>query len=235
MITAKKVRRFFLLIVAVLAICIAIASFTKIHNFFGINRAETQEKVIALSYDDGPKPPYTNQLIALLDRYQIQATFFTIGKNIEQYPELVRLAIAKGEELGNHSYSHKDMLFKSPDFLLSELEKTDALLRQLGVTENINFRPPWGRRLLMLPYLVSKLHKNLIMWDIDSEDYRQDLTPEAIANRVIEQVRPGSIIVMHDGGGDRSRTVAATEIIIKTLTSKGYQFKTVSELLTLDK
>lgn len=232
---AQKVIRFLLLGVVALALCIAIASFTKIHNFFGINRAETQEKVVALSYDDGPTPPYTNQLIALLDRYQIQATFFTIGKNIEQHPDLVKLAIAKGEELGNHSYSHKDMLFKSKDYLLSELEKTDALLRQLGVTQTINFRPPWGRRLLMLPYLVAKLHKQLIMWDIDSEDYRKDLTAEAIADRVIEQARPGAIIVMHDGGGDRSRTVVATELIIKTLTAQGYKFKTVSQLLTFDR
>jgi peptidoglycan-N-acetylglucosamine deacetylase len=102
----------------------------------------------------------------------------------------------------------------------------------LGVKQDsISFRPPWGRRFVVLSYLLWQKHKKLIMWDVDSQDYEKTHTVEDIANQVIDHVRSGSIVVMHDGGGDRSKTVAATDIIVKTLQSKGYVFKTVSELL----
>ncbi|MEZ2319751.1 MAG: polysaccharide deacetylase family protein [Microcoleus sp.] len=205
---------------------------TKFHNFLGFNRADTEDKVVAITYDDGPYPPYTNQLLDVLDRYQVKATFFEIGHNIEKHPEIVPRIIARGDELANHSYSHKDMMFKPREFLLAEISKTDKLLRDLGVKQDsISFRPPWGRRFLVLSYLLSQMHKKLIMWDVDSQDYEKTHTVEDIANQVINHVRSGSIVVMHDGGGDRSKTVAATEIIVKTLQSQGYKFKTVSELL----
>ena len=205
---------------------------TKFYDDFGIKRADTEGKVVALTYDDGPSSPYTNQLLDILDSYQVKATFFEIGRNIEKHPEIVKMIVARGDELANHSYSHKDMMFKPREVLLSEIEKTDKLLQEVGVKQDsISFRPPWGRRFVVLSYLLSQMHKKLIMWDVDSQDYEKTLTVEDIANRVIKNVRSGSIVVMHDGGGDRSRTVAATQIIVKDLLSKGYEFKTVSELL----
>jgi peptidoglycan/xylan/chitin deacetylase (PgdA/CDA1 family) len=205
---------------------------TKFHNYFGINRADTEEKVIALTYDDGPYFPYTNQLLDILDGYQVKATFFEIGRNIEKHSEIVPMIVARGHELANHSYSHTDMMFKPREFLLSEIEKTDQLLQELGVKQDsISFRPPLGRRFVVLSYLLSQMHKKQIIWDVNSHDYKNTLTAEDIANRVIDNVRSGSIVVMHDGGGERSKTLAATEIIVKDLQSKGYAFKTVSELL----
>ena len=97
--------------------------------------------------------------------------------------------------------------------------------------DSISFRLPFGRRFVVLSYLLSQMHKKLIMWDVNSQDYEKAHTAEDIANRVIDNVRSGSIVLVHDGGGDRSRTVAATQIIVKALLSKGYEFKTVSELL----
>jgi len=205
---------------------------TKVQNSFGIKRADTEVKVVALTYDDGPSPPSTNQLLDILDRYQVKATFFEIGRNIEKHPEIVPMIVARGNELANHSYSHTDMMFKPREFLRSEIEKTDKLLQELGVKQDsISFQPPFGRRFVVLSYLLSQMHKKLIVWDVDSLDYENTLTPEGIANRVIDNVRSGSIVVMHDGGGDRSKTLAATQAIVKTLQSKGYAFKTVSELL----
>ncbi|NJK66954.1 MAG: polysaccharide deacetylase family protein [Microcoleus sp. CSU_2_2] len=228
----KNLKKFLLFTVALFFAATLFIKVTKIYNFFGINRADTPEKVVALTYDDGPYPPYTNQLLDILDRYGVKATFFEIGRNIEKHPEIVPMIITRGDELANHSYSHKDMMFKPNDFLVSEIEKTDKLLKELGVKQDsISFRPPWGRRFVVLSYLLSQMHKKLIMWDVDSQDYESTHTAEDIANRVIDNVRSGSIVVMHDGGGDRSKTVAATETIVKTLQSKGYAFKTVSELL----
>ncbi|WP_445248877.1 polysaccharide deacetylase family protein [Microcoleus sp. OTE_8_concoct_300] len=228
----KILQKFLLFTIALFFAVSLLIKVTKFHNYFGINRADTEVKVVALTYDDGPYPPYTNQLLDILDRYQVKATFFEIGRNIEKHPEIVKMIVARGDELANHSYSHKDMMFKPREFLLSEIEKTDKLLQEVGVKQDsISFRPPWGRRFVVLSYLLSQMHKKLIMWDVDSQDYEKTLTVEDIANRVIENVRSGSIVVMHDGGGDRSRTVAATQIIVKALLSKGYEFKTVSELL----
>jgi len=229
---SKNLQKFLLFTIAFFFAVSLLIKVTKFHNYFGVNRADTEVKVVALTYDDGPYPPYTNQLLDILDRYQVKATFFEIGRNIEKHPEIVKMIIARGDELANHSYSHKDMMFKPQEFLLSEIEKTDKLLQEVGVKQDsISFRPPWGRRFVVLSYLVSQMHKKLIMWDVDSHDYEKTLTAEDIANRVIHNVRSGSIVVMHDGGGDRSKTVAATEMIVKDLQSKGYEFKTVSELL----
>ena len=228
----KNLQKFLLFTIALFFAASLLINVTKFHNYFGINRADTETKVIALTYDDGPYPPYTNQLLDILDRYQVKATFFEIGRNIEKHPEILQMVVARGDELANHSYSHKDMMFKPREYLLSEIEKTDKLLRDYGVKQDsISFRPPWGRRFVVLSYLLSQMHKKLVMWDVDSQDYEKTHTVDDIANQVINNVRSGSIVVMHDGGGDRSKTVAATEIIVKSLQSKGYEFKTVSELL----
>ncbi len=201
-------------------------------QFFGelVTRAKTRERVVALTYDDGPNPPYTNQLVKLLEQNQVKATFFSVGKNIEKHPEVTQLLLAKGHELGNHSYSHSRMIFKKPSFIRSEIEKTDQLLRDLGVKKEIHFRSPFGFKFLILPYILAKMQKKNITWSVDPKDYKS-LSAEEIKDYVIERVEPGSIILLHDGEGDRSRTVVATELLIKELQEKGYTFKTVSELM----
>ena len=197
--------------------------------YFGINRAYTEAKIVALTYDDGPQPPYTKQILDVLDSHQIKATFFYVGQEIKKHPELVKLTLAKGHQLGNHSYSHLDLISDSAELIKSEIEGCDRLLRELGVRGEIAFRPPWGRRCLLLLDIIFAMKKPLIMWDIDAEDYREQDTPEIIANRVLEMVKPGSIILLHDAS---LRTVEATSIIIKNLKGKGYSFKTVSELIS---
>jgi len=198
-----------------------------------VNHVDTKEKVVALTYDDGPNPPYTNQLIGILERNQIKATFFVVGNIIEKHRATVRLVLSKGHELGNHSYSHQKMTSENPSFIRSEIEKTDQLLRQLGVKEEIHFRAPYGRKFLVLPYLLAKMNKKNILWNVNPNDYKA-LNSEVIENYVLEHVTPGSIILLHDGGGDRSRTVTATESLIKKLGERGYTFKTVSELMRVN-
>ena len=230
--SGKILQKFLLFTLALFFAVSLLIKVTKVQNSFGIQRADTEVKVVALTYDYGPSPPSTNQLLDILDRYQVKATFFEMGRNIEKHPEIVPMIVARGHELANHSYSHTDMMFKPREFLLSEIEKTDKLLQELGVKQDsISFRPPFGRRCVVLSYLLSQMHKKLIVWDVDSLDYENTLTAEDIANRVIDNVRLGSIVVMQDGGGDRSKTLAATQAIVKTWQSKGYAFKTVSELL----
>ncbi len=227
----KILQKFLLFTLALFFAVPLLIKVTKFHNYFGIKRADTEVKVVALTYDDGPSPS-TNQLLDILDRYQVKATFFEIGRHIEKHPEIVPMIVARGHELANHSYSHTNMMFKPREFLLSEIEKTDKLLQELGVKQDsISFRPPFGLRFVVLSYLLSQMQKKLIMWDVDPQDYDNTLTAEDIANRVIDNVRSGSIVLMHDGGGPQSKTLTATQAIVKTLQSKGYAFKTVSELL----
>jgi peptidoglycan-N-acetylglucosamine deacetylase len=201
-------------------------------------KINTQELVVALTYDDGPSPTYTNQLIDLLNRLEAKATFFVIGQNIETHPETVKKIIDSGHEIGNHSYSHQKLIWKTPAFVRSEIDKTDELLRQLGVKQEILFRAPFGYKRFTLPYILKQMHKKNIMWNVDPKDY-QETNPEVIAQRVLEKVQPGAIILMHDGGSDsqnetlsdRTATIAATEIVIHKLQAQGYKFLTVSQML----
>jgi peptidoglycan-N-acetylglucosamine deacetylase len=201
-----------------------------------VTHVNTKEKVVALTYDDGPNPPDTDRLLDVLEQLQVKATFFVIGKQVEQYPETVKLMLNQGHELGNHSYSHPKMLWKSPKFIRSEIQETDRLLREVGVAGNIHFRPPYGLKFVLLPYVLRQLGKVTISWNVDSEDY-QKLESQAIVDNVLDLVKPGSIILLHDSldnlGGDRSKTIAATKILIEKLLINGYQFKTISELLAL--
>ncbi len=207
-------------------------NFQIVGEFF--NHVDTEELVVALTYDDGPNPPYTNQLIGLLEHFQIKATFFVTGNKVLENSETIKQLVLAGHELGNHSYSHQKMIWKTPSFIQSEINKTDQLLHKIGVKNKITFRAPYGLKLFVLPYILSKLGKQNILWNVDSKDY-QESNPEVIANNVLENVSPGSIILLHDGSAegksDRSVTITATEILIKKLQAKGYKFKTVSELI----
>lgn len=206
------------------------------HRFqiFGdlVTQVKTDEKVVAITYDDGPNPPYTNQLLEVLDDLKIKATFFLIGRNVESYPDTSRAILDGGHELGNHSYSHEELLFRSKSFVNLEIEKTDQLLRQVGAVGKIHFRAPFGYKGIVLPWLLSKLEKKHILWNVDPRDYMAE-TPEDVVKLAKKRTRPGSIILMHDGGGDRDLTVAATRSLVQTLRAEGYRFATVSELMQL--
>jgi peptidoglycan-N-acetylglucosamine deacetylase len=203
-----------------------------------VDRVNTSEKTIALTYDDGPNPPYTHELLDVLSRHQVKATFCVLGKQVEQYPETLKSIVAEGHEVVNHSYSHPQMIWKSPAFIRSEIQKTDRLLHELGVKGDINFRPPFGMKFLLLPYVLNRLKKVSVLWNIDAKDF-QTSNPHTIVDTVLSQVVPGSIVLLHDAlddlKGDRSGTILATEILIEKLRSQGYQFKTVTELLALKK
>jgi len=106
----KFLQKFLLFTIALFFAVSLLIKVTNFPNYFGLNRADTEVKVVALTYDDGPSSPYTNQLLDILDRYQVKATFFEIGRKIEKHPEIVPMIVARGHELGNHSYSHTDMM-----------------------------------------------------------------------------------------------------------------------------
>ena len=203
-------------------------------QFFGtlIHRVDTTEPIIALTFDDGPTPHKTEQILQLLAAEQISATFFLTGKDIESHPDLLQKILAAGHQVGNHSYSHQRMLFKTPSFIAREIEKTDALLKAAGAPEPIYFRPPYGKKLFMLPRYLETHQRVAITWDVAPENFPQ-LTenPTLLAEYTLSQAKSGSIILLHVMYDSRATTMQAVPAIIRGLKAKGYRFVTVSELV----
>lgn len=200
---------------------------------FGLRRVDVPERVVALTYDDGPEPPYTEQLLDILAKNDTKATFFSLGFQIDRYPSLAQKVLNAGHQLGNHSYSHRALVFKAPQEIWREVASTDERLQALGETGTIAIRPPFGKRFLILPAIAWRRGQPLILWDLDSGDWQAETTTDQIVATVLGQVQPGSIVLMHDGRGDRSTTVAASARLIPALKAQGYRFVTVAELLAL--
>lgn len=199
--------------------------------FGGITyRVDTDEKTVALTIDDGPVPGATESLLALLHRHGARATFFLIGADIERYPELARAIVLAGHQIGNHSFSHQRMIFKSPHFIRQEVEKTNRAIRAVGYAGPIFFRPPYGKKLLYLPYYLRNQRIPTIMWDLEPDSY-DDIA--ASGDRIVAHVRgrvqPGSIILLH--AMNRQPSLDALEPLLEQLGRQGYRFVTIMELL----
>src|SRR5262245_15225207 len=222
-------------IIAVIAAAFQISK-SRTFQFFGeiVPRINTRQKVVALTFDDGPTPGITEEVLSTLNEEGVKATFFVIGEELERNPEEGRKIVAAGHELGNHTYSHERMVLRTPSFIESEIERTDQLIRQAGYQSAIHFRPPFGKKLILLPYFLSKTSRKTITWDVEPDSY-----PEiaADANRIIahvmEKSSPGSIILLHVMYKSRGESLKAVKGIITGLKGKGYSFKTVSEMLTI--
>lgn len=196
------------------------------------HRAAIDEKLIALTFDDGPAPEKTQQLLQILQQEAIPATFFLTGEEVQRHPELLRLILADGHQVGNHSFHHERLVFKSPSYIRNEIEQTDDLLRQHGVDGLIYFRPPYGKKLLVLPWYLMKNHRISVTWDLAPEDFPQVAKdPQALADYTVKHARPGSIILLHVMYDSRVATMTAVPDIIRRLKAQGYRFVTVHELL----
>ncbi|MFM7313748.1 MAG: polysaccharide deacetylase family protein [Cyanobium sp.] len=177
---------------------------------------------VVLSFDDGPNPLATPRILSVLRSRAVPATFFLIGERIERYPQLAQRIVREGHQIGNHSYSHPRMVLERPRSYARELDRTDRLIRSLGYRGTIDFRAPYGQKLVVLPWLLARRGKLSVLWSVDSRDWI-DSDPESIARRVLRQVKPGSIVLLHD----LPRTARALPRIIDGLKQRGYHFRTV--------
>ncbi len=207
---------------------------------FGRNivRLSTDQRIVALTYDDGPNPPYTDRLLDVLAKHDVKATFFLIGKRIERHPETVDRMIAEGHQIGNHSYSHPVLGFLPPFYVQRQIERTDDLIRQHGVVEEIVFRAPMLTRFLPVAYVLAKLDRTHISGDVWSWDWttqNSDKITKTVVKKTLSSTGAGSIIVLHDGkaenkNANRSGTIEATNRIITALKQDGYQFVRLSDV-----
>jgi peptidoglycan-N-acetylglucosamine deacetylase len=191
------------------------------------------QKVIALTFDDGPSPKNTAQVLEILKKNHVKATFFVVGAMMQTYPQIAKQVVADGHDLGNHTWNH---WYRRMDqaTAASEIDRTaDIIYKTTGVKTAL-FRPPGGYLNNGLADYAKNQNYAIMMWSSLSGDADRH-TPQvaAMVNNVLKTAKPGAIVLLHDGGGNRSRTVKALPQIIAGLKAKGYQFVTGSELLEI--
>lgn len=190
-------------------------------------------KVVALTFDDGPWPGQTLQILKILKANGIRATFFEIGRQARQSPLLSRQVADAGMEMGNHSESHPLNLGRlAPAAVERQIVEGQKDIAKASGQAPKSFRPPGGNTTPAMFPVLKKMNLPWVQWDIDTDDWRKP-SVQSIVGRVMHNVRPGSVVLMHDGGGDRSHTIQALPQIIKGLKAQGYSFVTISELGSL--
>jgi peptidoglycan/xylan/chitin deacetylase (PgdA/CDA1 family) len=184
-------------------------------------------RAVALTFDDGPTPGDTQAILRVLRRFHVHATFFMIGRAAASYPNLVRRVRDTGNEIGNHTFDHPETLQTlSEDQRVAELRRASAALADGGVVPTL-FRPPGGWYDDELVQDAREQDMRLVMWSVDPRDWRSNVGAKAIAREVLRHVEPGSIVLLHDGGGDAEHTVRALPTIIRGIRKRGLEIVTV--------
>lgn len=194
------------------------------------NKEKRKEKIIYLTFDDGPSK-YTKELLELLKKYNVKATFFCVANFAKEQKEIIEKMKQEEHLIALHSLKHKNSMLQGIYETKTDLEKSLKVMKELGV--NIKYyRPPWGDANLYLLKRLKKEKIKLILWNVMAEDWEGNTTEEIIANKLITRVEEGDIICLHDGRGKNEaprRTIKALEIVIPIFLEKGYTFKTIDE------
>ncbi|MEK5330117.1 polysaccharide deacetylase family protein [Lysinibacillus sp. FSL W8-0992] len=205
---------------------------SRAYQLFGniTNKVETTQKVIALTFDDGPTDN-VKMILPLLEKYNAKATFFLIGEELEKHPDEAKKIAEEGHQIGNHTYSHNRMVFKTLSYYKDEIEKTDLLIRNAGFKGEIDVRPPNGKKLIGFPYYLSKHNRDTITWNLEPDSFYDSASDKV--NYVKENVTPGSIILIHPMYDNTDKVLETIEGILQELSNEGYTFVTVNELQDL--
>lgn len=197
-----------------------------------VARVNTRDSVVALTFDDGPVAALTDSIRSVLRARGVRATFFVTGRELALAPGSGRSLLADGHELGNHTYSHRRMVLLSPASIEAEIVRTDSILRAVGVQGRVHVRPPYGWKLLGLPWYLWRTGRTTVMWDIEPEsDPEVAARPERIVRHVLDRVRPGSVILLHPWYRSRATSLAALPMLVDSLVARGYRLVTVDDLL----
>jgi peptidoglycan/xylan/chitin deacetylase (PgdA/CDA1 family)/GT2 family glycosyltransferase len=211
--------------------------------FYGkvLSNGNRNHSRIALTFDDGPNEPYTSQVLGILEQYKIKATFFIIGQNALRYPEVCRRIVTAGNVVGNHSYHHrKSLCLRRGKAIALEIELAHQAIYDCTGFEPKLFRPPHGFRTPWLMRTVRHLGYTVVTWDNMTGDWKANKSGEEIVRAIVQRVKPGSVIVLHDGRDsrpsyDRSQMLQALPLVIEPLKKRGFDFVTIPELLELEK
>lgn len=207
------------------------------NRFYGptFSEVKTSQKIVALTFDDGPYPPYTGQVLDILREEGVPATFFVIGRNAEKYPDLVRRMVAEGHQVGNHTYNHVDLLKADRATIADEVDRTNRVIASITGAPAKVVRPPHGFRDAVVLEVMAERGLKVVEWSVLSRDWTNPGV-ETIARRTLAKVKSGAVILLHDGDGvaaaaPRAQTVEAARRIIRDLKARGFKFVTVDEIL----
>ncbi|HTU41105.1 MAG TPA: polysaccharide deacetylase family protein [Candidatus Aquilonibacter sp.] len=202
-------------------------------TFIGVPRPSRQ---LALTYDDGPNDPHTQRLLELLGRHNTHATFFPIGRFVKQLPQIAREISQAGHVIGNHTFTHPSLIFKSKTEIKRQfIDCRSALEDAIGAHSNL-FRPPFGSRRPAVLRIARELGFEPIMWNVTGYDWNAPPASQ-IEYKVSKQIRGGDVILLHDGGHrrigvDRSQTIIATDHLLTRFKNEGFEFVTIPEMMT---
>jgi peptidoglycan/xylan/chitin deacetylase (PgdA/CDA1 family) len=190
------------------------------------------QPILYLTFDDGPQPGNTPAILELLEQYGAQVTFFNVGSNVKRHPELVRDCASGGHYIADHTWDHASFEGMSHDKFVNEVERTrqailDAAGDLLTLDHNVRYvRPPYGATDANTRQYAAELGMTIVLWNVDTQDWRRP-GAEAIAQHLLSHAAPGLIVLMHDGGGDRSQTIAALKTALPQLQDQGYVFRNI--------
>jgi len=223
------------LVVATLSIAVAGAPAPRDPAGPVVSSVGVAERVVALTFDDGPRPPFTNAILDVLRDQGVVATFFLVGQNVERHPELARRIVREGHAVGNHGWAHRALDSLSTRAAHDEIGRgANAIRRATGVQPRI-LRPPFGAlddRIRGPDGVAADHGQTLVMWSVEARDWGTR-SPLEVAVGTLRKVEPGAVILLHDGGGDRRHVVTATRWMVGRLAKQGYRFVTVPQLLEL--
>jgi peptidoglycan/xylan/chitin deacetylase (PgdA/CDA1 family) len=196
-----------------------------------LSHGDRHRPEVALTFDDGPNPPYTSRILDVLERYEVPATFFCVGMNVLAHPEEIVRIREQGHTLGNHTWSHPFLTDLSQAQLTEQIDRTGESIAMAGGSAPTVFRPPYGSLSPQVMDWLEGLPPAVTMWDVGTNDWAMP-GAEVIAREVHDKTQPGSIILLHDGGGDRSQTAEALPAIIEGLLARGLTFTTPDRMLS---
>lgn len=205
-----------------------------------VSKAVISKRQIALTFDDGPNPEYTNQLLDLLNQHQIKASFFVVGSKAEKYPEVILRIHQEGHLIGIHNYAHQSNWLMSPWKVNRYLEKSAKVIEKITGSKPMYYRPPWG----MLNLFDFFIHKNwwIILWSLMVGDWRSSAGSKEIARRLLAGVKAGDIIVLHDSGETwgadddaPQQTITALKTVLPELHYQGYTFVRIDQWVKNEK
>jgi peptidoglycan/xylan/chitin deacetylase (PgdA/CDA1 family) len=198
-----------------------------------VAHVETPRKVVAVTFDDGPNDLFVTELIADLERFRAKGTFYVVGAAAADHPYALAALVATGHEIGNHSFTHQRLVFVRTAMARDEVDSTDEVIRGAGFAGPITFRPPYAKKLLSLPWVLWRADRTTVMWDLEPDSLPIAADPAAMTRYVLDNVRPGSIILLHPWSQGNTATREALPMMLAGLREQGYRFVTVSELLAL--
>jgi peptidoglycan/xylan/chitin deacetylase (PgdA/CDA1 family) len=231
----------------ILLVALALALFTVFFDQAVLVRHGTvyhenvTEKVVALTFDDGPSPQWTPLILDELKKADVKATFFMLGEHVKEYPEIARRVAAEGHDIGNHTYSHHVLVYYKMDELEKEIKEAEEVIFRVTGKMTTFFRPPKAWLTTQEKQKIKELGYQVVLWSLNSKDW-VTFDDKYIVRYLLYHIRPGDIILFHDSGGvfsveggNRKETVLAIRRLIERLKERGYRFATVTELLKMGK